>query len=125
MMEVARTSETSVDSYFTRQNIQEDNSELHTRRRENLKSLVEVGRFNILEGCLHTHRCKNLISHMSVNSSILFKVQMRPFLKLHSHLFKDTVFSISYILKIFTYSYSHIIIAYNSSALFYEYCIYN
>jgi hypothetical protein len=37
-MEAARTSETSVDSYFTRQYIPEDNSELHTRRRENLKS---------------------------------------------------------------------------------------
>jgi hypothetical protein len=37
-MEAARTSETSVDNYFTRQYIPEDNSELHTRRRENLKS---------------------------------------------------------------------------------------
>jgi len=36
--EAARTSETSVDNYFTRQYIPEDNSELHTRRRENLKS---------------------------------------------------------------------------------------
>jgi hypothetical protein len=39
-MEVARTSETSVDNYFTRQYIPEDNSELHTRRRENLKSHI-------------------------------------------------------------------------------------
>jgi hypothetical protein len=38
MMEAARTSETSVDNYFTRQYIPEDNSELHTRRRENFKS---------------------------------------------------------------------------------------
>jgi hypothetical protein len=38
MMEAARTSETSVDDYFTRQYIPEDNSGLHTRRRENLKS---------------------------------------------------------------------------------------
>jgi hypothetical protein len=38
MMEAARTSETSVDNYFTRQYIPEDNSELHIRRRENLKS---------------------------------------------------------------------------------------
>jgi hypothetical protein len=38
MMEAARTSETSVENYFTRQYIPEDNSELHTRRRENLKS---------------------------------------------------------------------------------------
>jgi hypothetical protein len=38
MMEAARTSETSVDNYFTRQYIPEDKYELHTRRRENLKS---------------------------------------------------------------------------------------
>jgi hypothetical protein len=38
MMEAARTSETSMDNYFTRQYIPEDKSELHTRRRENLKS---------------------------------------------------------------------------------------
>jgi len=37
MMEAARTSETSVDNYFARQYIPEGNSELHTRRRENLK----------------------------------------------------------------------------------------
>jgi hypothetical protein len=30
MMEAARTSETSVDNYFARQYIPEDNSELHT-----------------------------------------------------------------------------------------------
>jgi hypothetical protein len=38
IMEAARTSETSVDNYFTRKYIPEDKSELHTRRRENLKS---------------------------------------------------------------------------------------
>jgi hypothetical protein len=38
MMEAARTSETSVENYFTRQYIPEDKSELHTRRREDLKS---------------------------------------------------------------------------------------
>jgi hypothetical protein len=38
MMEAVRTSETSVDNYFTRQYIPEDNSELHTRCLENLKS---------------------------------------------------------------------------------------
>jgi hypothetical protein len=37
-MEAARTSETSVDNYFTRQYIPEHKSELHTRRRKNLKS---------------------------------------------------------------------------------------
>jgi hypothetical protein len=38
MMEAVRTSETSVDNYFTRQYTPEDNSERHTRRRENMKS---------------------------------------------------------------------------------------
>jgi hypothetical protein len=38
MMEAVRTSETSVDNHITRQYIPEDNSEHHTRRRENLKS---------------------------------------------------------------------------------------
>jgi hypothetical protein len=38
MMEAVRTSVTSVDNYFTRQYIPKDNSEHHTRRRENLKS---------------------------------------------------------------------------------------
>jgi hypothetical protein len=42
MMEVERALETSVDNYFTRQYIPEDNSEVHTRRRENLKSHIEV-----------------------------------------------------------------------------------
>jgi hypothetical protein len=37
IMEAARTSETSVYNYFTRQYIPEDKSELHNRRRENLK----------------------------------------------------------------------------------------
>jgi hypothetical protein len=39
-MEAVRTSETSVDNYFTRQYIPEGNSEHHTRRRENLTSHV-------------------------------------------------------------------------------------
>jgi hypothetical protein len=38
MMDAVRTSETSVDNYFTRQYVLEDKSELHTSRRENLKS---------------------------------------------------------------------------------------
>jgi hypothetical protein len=38
LMEAVRTSETSIDDHFTRQYIPEDNSEHHTRRRENLKS---------------------------------------------------------------------------------------
>jgi hypothetical protein len=40
-MEAVRTSETSVDNHFTRQYIPEDNSEHHTRRRENLKSHMD------------------------------------------------------------------------------------
>jgi hypothetical protein len=39
-MEAARTSETLVDNYFSWQNIPEDNSELHIRRRDNLKSHI-------------------------------------------------------------------------------------
>jgi hypothetical protein len=39
-MEAERTSETSVDNHFRRQYIPEDNSEHHTRRRENLKSPI-------------------------------------------------------------------------------------
>jgi hypothetical protein len=42
MMEAARTSETSVDNYFTRQYIPEDKSELHTRRSENFKSHMKM-----------------------------------------------------------------------------------
>jgi hypothetical protein len=41
-MEAVRTSETSVDNYFTRHYIPEDNSEHHTRRRENLKSHIVI-----------------------------------------------------------------------------------
>jgi hypothetical protein len=44
MMEAVRTSETSVDNNSTRQYIPEDNSEHHTRRRENLKSHIALGR---------------------------------------------------------------------------------
>jgi hypothetical protein len=46
MMEAARTSEMSVDNYFTRQYIPEGKYELHTCRRENLKS-HKVGK------CIH------------------------------------------------------------------------
>jgi hypothetical protein len=42
MMEAAHTPETSVDNYFARQYIPEDKSELHTRRRENLKSHIQI-----------------------------------------------------------------------------------
>jgi hypothetical protein len=42
MMETVRTSETSVDNHFTRQYIPEDNSEHHTRRRENFKSHIFI-----------------------------------------------------------------------------------
>jgi hypothetical protein len=49
MVEAVRTSETSVDNHFTRQYIPEDNSEHHTRRRENSKShrLIDVFGFHI------------------------------------------------------------------------------
>jgi hypothetical protein len=51
-METVRTSETSVDNHFTWQYIPEDNTEHHTRRRENLKShreesLVWIGKLGV------------------------------------------------------------------------------
>jgi hypothetical protein len=48
MMEAVRTSETSVDNHFTQQYNPEDNSEHHTRRRENLKSHT-ASIFNLVE----------------------------------------------------------------------------
>jgi hypothetical protein len=48
MKEAVHTSETSVDNYFTRQYIPEDNSEHHTRRRENLKSHISNCMFAFL-----------------------------------------------------------------------------
>jgi hypothetical protein len=59
MMEAARASETSVDNYFTPQYIPEDNSELHTRRRENLKSQTIIkgsddGVLYLEESCVWT-----------------------------------------------------------------------
>jgi hypothetical protein len=47
MMEAVRTSETSVDSYFTRQYIPEDNSELHSQSTLcSLTRAVEMVPFN-------------------------------------------------------------------------------
>jgi hypothetical protein len=40
VMVAAQTYETSIENYFTRQYTREDKSELHTRRRENLKSHI-------------------------------------------------------------------------------------
>jgi hypothetical protein len=58
MMEAARTSETSVDSYFTRQYFPEDKSELHTRCCENFKShvnlIIHLTVSNILENITFT-----------------------------------------------------------------------
>jgi hypothetical protein len=51
MMEAVRTSETSVDNHFTRQYFPEDNSEHHTRRRENLKSHIEYDIFRRAKLC--------------------------------------------------------------------------
>jgi hypothetical protein len=48
MMEAVRTSETSVDNHSTRQYIPEDNSEHHTRRRENLESHMDFIQLELL-----------------------------------------------------------------------------
>jgi hypothetical protein len=63
MMETARTYETSVDDYFTRQYILEDSSELHTRRRENLKSHVTIK-------CLFLHNSVHTASLKDVRESL-------------------------------------------------------
>jgi hypothetical protein len=55
MMEAVRTSETSDENYFTRQYIPEDNSEHHTRRRENLKS-------HMIHCHLGLSKCRKLFS---------------------------------------------------------------
>jgi hypothetical protein len=56
------TSETSVDKYFTLQYIPEDNSERHTRRRENLKSHItkHIGSFvyaRFVQSLSNTYEC--------------------------------------------------------------------
>jgi hypothetical protein len=63
MMETARTSETSVDIQLTRQYIPED-SELHTRRRENLRSHIIYQKTYHL----HTRRHENLKSHKIIEA---------------------------------------------------------
>jgi hypothetical protein len=67
MMEAARTSETSVDNYFTRQYIPEDKSELHSRRREKLKSHIK--------GCSEInvhfpHKMRNFMRSSASNSDM-------------------------------------------------------
>jgi hypothetical protein len=48
-MEAARTSEMSVDNYFTRQYIPENKSELLTLRRDNFKSHMKVIVFMVIK----------------------------------------------------------------------------
>jgi hypothetical protein len=74
-MEAVRTSETSVDNHFTRQYIPEDNSEHHTRRRENLKShmYLVVSRFASWPTCLpasnRTYAIFSIVSPTILTSS--------------------------------------------------------
>jgi hypothetical protein len=77
-MEAARTSETSVDIQLrTRQYIPDD-SELHTRRRENLKSHILIGFFrpyiHMLELCQqradHRHFKTLVVSFLFTHDSI-------------------------------------------------------
>jgi hypothetical protein len=64
-MEAVRTSETSVDNHFTRQYNPEDNSEHHTRRRENLKSHIGTKRSsnfeNLYKNVIHNSKDKEEI----------------------------------------------------------------
>jgi hypothetical protein len=68
MMEAARASETSVDNYFTRHYIPEDNSEHHTRRRENLKFLISV-----LSSCLSRHLLSDFLAGYRTKSLCEFR----------------------------------------------------
>jgi hypothetical protein len=52
-MEAVRTSETSVYNHFTRQYNSEDSSEHHTRRRENLKSHIQICDWNDSSSAAH------------------------------------------------------------------------
>jgi hypothetical protein len=66
MMEAVRTSETSVDNHFTRQYNPEDNSEHHTRRREDLKSHVIVSDGDS-RGSSPQRTAEFLLSHSRIN----------------------------------------------------------
>jgi hypothetical protein len=68
-MDAARTSETSVDNYFTQQYIPEDNSELHTRRRENLKSHLLLLFFYYWACLLETWRLFSLFGRYQIHLS--------------------------------------------------------
>jgi hypothetical protein len=66
MMEAVRTSETSVDNHFTRQYIPEDNSEHHTRRRENLKSHMDRNMFTI---SFRLTQCRGWVANINISYS--------------------------------------------------------
>jgi hypothetical protein len=78
MMEASRTSEMSVDNYFTRQYIPEDKSELHTRRRENLKS--HAGMHNSTHVFIVIRDLTVKINGQEQHSQISTQVWLRPFL---------------------------------------------
>jgi hypothetical protein len=67
-MEAVRTSETSADNYFTRQYIPKDNSEHHTRRRENLKSHIEILRLPCEYKSPLINFVANNLEHFQTNS---------------------------------------------------------
>jgi hypothetical protein len=65
MMEAARTSETSVDNYFTRQHIPEDISELHVRVCFCVKGVEDAHR-NILFFVIKTTTCRQMCAGQGV-----------------------------------------------------------
>jgi hypothetical protein len=62
MMEAVHTSETSVDNHLTRHKNPEDNSEHHTRRRENLKSHICLLCLCVVLSCVGRGLCDGLIT---------------------------------------------------------------
>jgi hypothetical protein len=98
MVEAVRTSETSVDNYFTRQYIPEDASELHTRRRENLKSQIP-GRSRETPQWLPVKspqvlRFYNLINSALSEHSSWYNIVKQP--AIHPPSFSSSVFTESY-----------------------------
>jgi hypothetical protein len=74
VMEAVSTSETSVDNHFTRQYIPEDNSEHHTRRRENLKSHMRQILLTGLWVPLLQKDCYYEYNHLLVDSKYKFPI---------------------------------------------------
>jgi hypothetical protein len=110
-MEAVRTSETSIENHFTRQYIPEDNSEHHTRRRENLKShtsvnLYEITWLNIPEGCI-VFIFATVMSHSSTQSYFIYLTSILIFA---SHIAYAYIFRVACCLKVFKLNFLYVLL---------------